>query len=177
MTTTQFRLTSHRTRALALALVAIVQALLLAAVLWPWLQPRLTGEEVRMRVAPVDPIDPFRGAYVQLSYPDLPRSSGIVMDGSGEERPADGRGTVYVPLVREGDLVKGVEALDKAPDSGPYLRCRDEGWQLRCGIESWFTTQGDAERIGRELATGGGVATIRVSGSGRAAIVGLTPNA
>ena len=29
-----------------------------------------------LRVAPVDPIDPFRGAYVELAYPDLPEQAG-----------------------------------------------------------------------------------------------------
>ena len=39
---------------------------------WAPLSARLTGEEVVLRVEPVDPVDPFRGAYVDLSYPDLP---------------------------------------------------------------------------------------------------------
>ena len=39
---------------------------------WPPLSARLTGEEVALRVEPIDPIDPFRGAYVDLGYPDLP---------------------------------------------------------------------------------------------------------
>ena len=54
-----------------IALVAVLQLALVPLAVLPQLSARVTGETYRMRVAPVDPIDPFRGAYIDLSYPDL----------------------------------------------------------------------------------------------------------
>ena len=55
-----------------LGAVCLLQLGLLGGVLWPQLSARVAGEEYRFAVEPVDPIDPFRGAYVVLGYPDLP---------------------------------------------------------------------------------------------------------
>ncbi len=57
--------------ALKVGAVALVQLALVGVAVAPRLSARLTGDEYRLRVAPVDPIDPFRGAYVDLDYPDL----------------------------------------------------------------------------------------------------------
>ena len=55
--------------------VALVQLALVGVAVAPRLSARLTGDEYRLRVQPVDPIDPFRGAYVDLDYPDLGRGA------------------------------------------------------------------------------------------------------
>src|SRR4029078_7535393 len=60
-----------RSVAAKVTVVALVQLVLLAVAVAPRVSPRLTGDEYLLRVAPVDPIDPFRGAYVDLDYPDL----------------------------------------------------------------------------------------------------------
>ena len=54
-----------------IAIVAVAQLALVGVAVAPQLSARAFGDEYRMRVAPVDPIDPFRGAYVDLGYPDL----------------------------------------------------------------------------------------------------------
>ncbi len=61
-------LTSRTGRVAVASLIQL--ALVPLAVAGP-LSARLTGEEYLLEVAPVDPIDPFRGAYVALSYPGL----------------------------------------------------------------------------------------------------------
>ena len=61
--------------ALKVGAVALVQLALVGVAVAPRLSARLTGDEYRLRVAPVDPIDPFRGAYVDLDYPDLQTST------------------------------------------------------------------------------------------------------
>src|SRR5690606_23157401 len=58
-------------RVLLVAGVAVAQLALVAVGVAPQLSARTSGETYRFAVSPVDPIDPFRGAYVDLQYPDL----------------------------------------------------------------------------------------------------------
>jgi len=141
-----------------------VQALLVAGAVAPQLSARLTGDEVLLEVAPLDPIDPFRGAYVTLDYPGLPHAL---------ERPHP-TGTVFVPLQESGDVVTGERVLRAAPEDGRYLRCSSDGFGLRCGIESLFASQAEARRLERQLADGA-VARVRVDGRGNAAVVAVLP--
>ena len=151
---------------LRLGAACLVQLCLLAGVLWPQLSARVAGEEYRFAVEPVDPIDPFRGAYVVLGYPDLP----FQPTDSGERRD---RGTVFVPLEQRDGLWIGREPVETRPSDGPYLRCQAE-YVLRCGIESLFASQDDARRLEQELADGA-VATVRIDERGNAALMGIEP--
>ena len=141
--------------------VTAVQLLLVGVAVQAPLSARLTGDEYLLEVAPVDPIDPFRGAYVTLSYPGL-----------AEVLPDDGSvdGTVYVPLVEDGDVWRGEDAVSERPDRGPYLRCESEGWRVRCGIESLFASQGRARELEQQLRDGA-VARVKVDGRGNAALL------
>jgi uncharacterized membrane-anchored protein len=150
-----------------LAAVLLVQLLLVLLAVLPQLSPRVAGTEVTLRVGPVDPIDPFRGAYVDLAYPDLPDPS---LSGEG----SDERGTAYVPLRQEGEVWVG-GAVQRVQPDGLHLRCNDDSWRLRCGIESWFVGQSVAAEIERAVRDEDAVATIRVDRWGNATIVALQP--
>jgi uncharacterized membrane-anchored protein len=138
------------------------QILLVLVAVGPRLLPRLAGDEYRVLVEPVDPIDPFRGAYVDLDY-------GIQGLDAGSPD-----GTVYVPIepARPGSARRLGRARRIKP-SGPFLRCEGEEFSVRCGIESFFASQREARRLEHELAAGGAVARVKIDGAGRAAIVGL----
>jgi uncharacterized membrane-anchored protein len=153
-------------RRAVVAAVCVGQLLLVGAAVAPRLSARLLGEEYRLAVAPVDPIDPFRGAYVALSYPGLPRE-----DASGDA------GDVYVPLVRDGDVWRGVRLDRRRPAGPPYLACVSSGYAVRCGIESLFASQNQARRLEAALAGGEAVATIRVDRRGHAAVVSVEGDA
>lgn len=129
------------------------------------LSARLTGEEYLLEVAPVDPIDPFRGAYVTLTYPGLPTGQELA------ERPGRDSDVAYVPLVRAGEFWVGLRPVAERPASGPFLRCHDEHWQLRCGIDSWFLPQDEAAAMERAVAQGRAVARVRIDSWGNAALV------
>lgn len=135
------------------ALVVVLQLGIVGAAVSAQLSARLTGEEYLLRVGPVDPIDPFRGAYVQLSYPDL-----LFADDpwDGELSEGDESDDVFVPLKAEGDLLvaSGPPSLDR-PDDGLYIRCTDADWQLRCGIESLFLPQDEAARVQKDINQSG----------------------
>ena len=147
--------------------VLVAQLVLVLLAVLPQLSPRVSGTEVTLRVAPVDPIDPFRGAYVDLGYPDLP-------DRTEDWRDDDERGTAYVPLREEDGVWVGGPVQRQQPD-GLFLRCDDGSWRLECGIESWFVGQSAAAEIERSMRSEDALATVRVDRWGNAAIVALEP--
>lgn len=150
----------HRRLALAVALVFQVVVLLIVA--GPWLLARLTGDEYRLQVQPVDPRDPFRGSYVDLHIRGVPAYS-------------DRNGRAYIALRRNSDgTYRGSGTSASKPANGPFLRCDVDDGEVACGVESFFTSADEAERLGRVLAEGGAVAHVKIDGAGRAAVVDLT---
>jgi len=133
--------------ALLVAGVAAAQLLLVGVSVAPQLSARATGETYLVQVEPVDPIDPFRGAYVALDHPSLsdPRW--------GEDEYGDGTGPagdVYVGIAEKDGLWVGTEWSRQRPDQGPYLKChRSDAWStdLDCGLESFFVDQERATEL------------------------------
>lgn len=163
--------------AVALPLLLLLQLALVAVGVWPQLSARAAGDEITLRVEPLDPIDPFRGAYVTLSYPDLRRGG---QDGSesfegGLGSMEDGRsGVVYVALRRDGEHWAATAWTRERPSDGVFLRCDDRVWQIRCGIESWFLPQDEATAMERAITEGDVVATVKVDSRGNAALVDVS---
>ncbi len=170
------------------AAAAVVQLLLVPVAVFGQLSARLTGEEILLRVGPVDPIDPFRGAYVALRYPDIEPSESDRKYVEDEER-----GDLYVVL-EDRDGVMVAERFSRSrPTEGTYLACDDSGWEVRCGIDSLFLPQDEAARVQRDIdqsglwteefdengvpledgRDSGYVARIKVDSRGHAAVVGL----
>ncbi len=153
-----------RSAVIRVIVVALVSLAFVGAAVAPRLSARLTGDEYRLRVTLVDPIDPFRGTYVDLGYPDI--------RADAEDDGAD-LGHLYITLEREGDVWVAGEYLDERPSSGPYLACSDRGWETRCGIESLFLPQDEAAAMQDDVASGEMVAVVKVDGRGNAALVRL----
>jgi uncharacterized membrane-anchored protein len=150
-----------RSLAAKVTVVALIQLALVGVAVAPRLSARLTGDEYLLRVAPLDPIDPFRGAYVDLDYSDLDHDR----ETPGEE------GTVYIALEQDGDVWVASAYTRQRPSGTPYLACDDRDWRLRCGIESLFLPQDEAASMQRELGDGSMVAVVKVDGRGNAALV------
>jgi uncharacterized membrane-anchored protein len=153
-----------RSIAVKVGAVALVQLALVGVAVAPRLSARLTGDEYRLRVAPVDPVDPFRGAYVDLNYPDLPLDDGHANDAKGE-------GTLYVTLVEDGKVWKAGAYTRERPSGPPYLTCDDRDWRIRCGIESLFLPQDEAAAMQDTMSAGDAVAVVKVDSRGHAALV------
>jgi uncharacterized membrane-anchored protein len=151
-----------RSLALRIGVVAVVQLALVAVAVAPRLSARLTGDEYLFHVQAIDPIDPFRGAYVDLDYPDLQ-----------VDRPSsdDGEGTLYLTLERDGDVWTATGYSRSRPATMPYLTCDDRDWAVTCGIESLFLPQDDAAAMQDTLRNDGAVAVVRVDDRGNAALV------
>ncbi len=148
-----------RRRVLLVAIAA--QLLLLAWVTAPRLSPRLFGNEYRVLVHAIDPIDPFRGRYVALAYVNQPTSFN--------------NGRVWMPLRKQGELWRPASIERDRPRGQPALRCEARVGTPHCGIESFFASPDDARRLDQALRGRGAVARIRIDSAGRAAIVGLDP--
>lgn len=147
----------------------LVQLALVGAAVAPQLSARVSGEEYRFRVAPVDPIDPFRGSYVDLDYPDLQAP-----DGSGPTRSEEeDHETVYLRLAQDGDVWVMTSPTRTRPEDAPYLTCDDRGWRIRCGIESLFLPQEGARELEQAVASGEAVALVRIDSRGNAALMGV----
>lgn len=143
------------------ALVCIVNLGLVGVPVAGQLSARVAGDQIRLRVEPVDPVDPFRGAYVDLSYP------GISTHTTNEA------GDAYVSLARRGYVWKATGVATDRPDEGPFLKCHDDGWRLNCGIESLFVPQDRAREIEAEVSGGDAVAVVKVDARGNAALVSV----
>ena len=146
------------------AAAVVVQLALVAVAVSGQLSARLTGDEYSFRVEPVDPIDPFRGAYVALDYPDLVPNN--------ENLPGD-RGDVFLPLTKDGEAWAAGTPTRTRPDDGPYLACTDRNYEVRCGIDSWFLPQDDARELEGAIRDGDVVARVRIDGRGNAALVAV----
>ncbi|GAA1278326.1 hypothetical protein GCM10009677_35740 [Sphaerisporangium rubeum] len=155
------RLTS---RPVLVAAAVVLQLALLTVAVWPQLSARLTGTRYRLAVGPVDPVDPFRGAYAALQYPGLPVARGL--------RP----GRVFVPLTRDGAVWKGTGVVVARPAAPPYLTCETRGeGPLSCGIDSLFLPEDAARRVQEELRDDRAAAVVRVDDQGNAAVLDIEP--
>jgi len=158
-------------RTVTTGVIAVSQLVLVGVGVAPQLSARLAGDTYVVRVAPVDPIDPFRGAYVALDYPDLRHDDPQSFVDQGLGALDDGEsGDLYIALVERDGVWTASEWSRERPGDGPYLACDDRSWQIRCGIESWFLPQDEARET-EELLRGGAVAELRIDGRGNAAVV------
>ena len=146
------------------AAAVVVQLALVAVAVSGQLSARLTGDEYSFRVEPVDPIDPFRGAYVALDYPDLVPND--------QNLPGD-RGDVFLPLTEDGEVWAAGTPTRTRPDDGAYLACTDRNYEIRCGIDSWFLPQDEARELEGAIRDGDVVARVRIDGRGNAALVAV----
>lgn len=163
-------MTPTRTAVTLLPLLAIQLALVGIGV-FPQVSARLAGDEITLRVEPLDPIDPFRGAYVTLDYPDLRPDGSESVDGGLGPTAREESGTVFVTVREQGDVWVAEDWSRSRPEDGTYLRCSDRDWQTGCGIESWFLPQDEAKAMEQAVSDRGVVATVRVDGRGNAALV------
>lgn len=121
------------------------------------------GSEVTLRTVPVDPIDLFRGRYVQLRY-DI--SQVEVERGT---RPGD---TVYVALHEVDGVWSGEQATRERPAGGPFIRGTYLGGLIEYGIETYYADEDEAPRL--EAEAGRGLLVLAVlDDDGRARISGI----
>jgi len=124
-----------------------------------WKEYRLsTGERVLLRVQPVDPVDPFRGEYVALSY-------GISRLTLASPRIGE---TVYVPLRRDGGEWRGGRISRERPPRGLFIRGRVKPSGIEYGIETFYVEEGTAIEYERAIRRGRLYAQVAIDDDGGA---------
>jgi len=109
---------NRRITVVLLFMVCLVQLGVPAAMIARKEIARRNGESFRFRCAPVDPVDPFRGRYVALSF-EAERFVGPV----GWE-PRSGQ-TAFASIEVDDDGFARVAALlERRPEGGPFVKCR-----------------------------------------------------
>jgi uncharacterized membrane-anchored protein len=159
-------------RIVVTGIIAAGQLALVGVAVAPQLSARTMGDTYLMEVAPLDPIDPFRGAYVALDYPGLRHGDANAWE-PGPGALDDGEsGDVFVVLAEQDGVWVAEDWVRDRPEDGTYLACNDRSWQIRCGIESFFLPQDEAAETER-LLRDGAVAEVRIDGRGNAAVVAV----
>lgn len=162
---------SRRSWIMGLLASVLLQLAILAGLVVYSQYPLWVGTEVRLLTKPVDPRDLFRGQYVRLHYP-LSRQPIPEMELPRADDP------VYVLLRRQGDFweAKGVRLREPKEKQlymrGTITRVSDGQLRIRYGIEAWFVAPGEARRLENSFSDGG-VARVRITPSGRAALVAV----
>jgi uncharacterized membrane-anchored protein len=151
--------------------VAAMLAVVLGSIAWnEW--ELASGTQVRLRVQPVDPHDPFRGEYVDLSYP----ISNIRI--VGPPGPKTGA-TVYVPLRRFNGVWTGGVGMTNRPSNGEtFIRGRVtsanmDSHSVKYGIETFYVEEGQAQKYERAIVDGSLYADVVIDGSGEARLKDL----
>jgi uncharacterized membrane-anchored protein len=118
-----------------------------------------TGTEVTLATTPVDPLDPFRGRYVELRY-EISLLSAPTREG-----------TVYVELEEQGDRWVAYRVHTAYPDTDrPVIRGTVERGAVTYGIETYFADEDEAPRLEREARAGGLLVDVVLDDDGRARI-------
>lgn len=114
----------------------------------------VTGQRILLKVEPIDPLDPFRGEYVDLGYSFSRLQPGEV------QGPSLQRGDIlYVALAPQGRFYEKVGVSREVPREatvflrGTVTQVSAKQIQVTYGIESWFVQKGkglELEREGRD---------------------------
>ncbi len=136
----------------------------------------MTGDEIRLKVRPVDPRDLLRGQYVVLNY-DI---SNVDVKKDTDFKRND---KVYVILQKEREIHVFKEISAHIPTNGQYIKGqvdyirwnydKDKNFKtlnIKYGIENLFAKEKEAKEIEKRL-TKGGVAVIKLDKQGRAKVL------
>jgi len=82
-----------------------------------------SGHEYRLRLAPVDPADPFRGRYMSLAF-DIEAEAATL----NCPPPGEGSCPLYASLVTASDGFATLRSLGTSVPSGDYLLIPSQNW-------------------------------------------------
>ena len=162
-----------------LLVIIVFQMFVLAGVFANAFYPLVWGAEIQVKVIPVDPRSMFRGNYALLKYP----FSNIKTSQFPQKTLIQPNHIVYTSLLKnaEGIYEFGSVSFDK-PKKGLFLKgrlsTRSRGFRardshsIRYGIEAYFLPKKKALALEDKLRQGG-VASLRVSSSGKAVLVAV----
>lgn len=127
--------------------------------------PLWIGDDLYLKVLPVDPVDPMRGRYVTLNFEASRFKSNLAQ---GDFRFGD---IIYVSLDQDG---KPIKASSKRPNEKPFLKGKVQ-WNSQdeisvlYGLEAFFAQVHEA----KDLETKELIAHIKVAPDGEGRLAGL----
>jgi uncharacterized membrane-anchored protein len=139
---------NRRMRTLLVAAAFAVQLIIIGSVIIGPLITTMTGQTIRLAVAPVDPRDPLRGDYLAVAY-----KINSLSEDFGDLKLTTGQ-TVWVPLSREGAVwVQSAEVYTHQPSyqelrrlksavaiKGKVVSAKDR--TVDYGIDRYFVAEG-----------------------------------
>jgi uncharacterized membrane-anchored protein len=166
-------------RPVLFAVAALIQVVLIAAMVIDRASILREGKEVTLQTRPVDPRDFLRGDYVVLSY----EISSVPAGELKGKLPQDRDGRVYVKLAPKADGFYGAVSvhLEPVPVSGNevLVRGRVTNWRwcwncdslnINYGLEKFFVPEGEGRELEHVRNQQKVVIVAAVTSSGRAAI-------
>jgi len=176
----------------AVLVVAGLQTIVLASIVWSRANLLANGREVVIDVIPVDPRDIFRGEYVILGYEfsrtgdvELPKGSRIGNTvyatleksgtGAGEWKLAKVEDALPAATVTDATKVvlkAVVSDLFTRPDTSDPNAAPLRG-RIRFGIESYFVQEGQGKPLEEKVRDGKIQAVVAVGSDGTAALKAL----
>lgn len=156
----------NKRRSILLALVVLLQVAVLAWVATTNARVMMFGEAVVLKTMPVDPLDPFRGEYVRLSYEvsrldlnQVPHAPAVEELGTDDPvvlwmSQPEGRDEWKVSFVSTAEnppeMIGGVPMKGRVTyNEYPQCASCERNLHIEFGIEQFFTPQGEAILIER----------------------------
>lgn len=136
-----------------LALAIAAQLFIPASMISRYQSTLSDGKAYRFAVIPVDPVDPFRGRYVQLNF----GRQHIPYNG---DSPLKRHSIAYASLrINSNGLAETVELFAKKPTSGDFVNVKvgyadaQEYYYVRFLFDRYYATESKAPKIETALST------------------------
>lgn len=152
-----------------------IPVLILLVLAIPPVWTTMTGDVIKIKTAPVDPTDLFRGSYVDLKYEIESVKPSQVDDSIKTEFNTRNMGDykkVYVRLKQNSDGLYDVDYVTKEkPTKGVYLKGEleipyelqnPETLQIRYGLDNYFASEEKAKEIEKDALANPSVAVVKV---------------
>ncbi|MES1041956.1 GDYXXLXY domain-containing protein [Peribacillus simplex] len=156
-------------------IVFSIPVLILLVLAIPPVWTTMTGDVIKIKTAPVDPTDLFRGSYVALKYEIESVKPSQIDDSIKTEFTTKNMGDfkkVYVRLKQNEDGLYIVDYVTKEkPGKGVYLKGEleipydlqnAETIQIRYGLDNYFASEEKAKEMEKEALANPSIAVVKV---------------
>ncbi|WP_342615095.1 GDYXXLXY domain-containing protein [Peribacillus frigoritolerans] len=156
-------------------IVFSIPVLILLILAFPPVWTTMTGDVIKIKTAPVDPTDLFRGSYVALEYEIESVKPSQVDDSIKTRFNTRNMGDykrVYVRLKQNTDGLYVVDYVTKEkPGKGVYLKGEleipydlqnAETIQIRYGLDNYFASEEKAKEMEKDALANPSVAVVKV---------------
>ncbi|PVZ68350.1 GDYXXLXY domain-containing protein [Pelagibaculum spongiae] len=160
----------------------LLQGCILAGILIKSAIPLWTGQQIRVKMNPVDPRSLFRGNYAQITYP----FSQVSADKFEQPELLREGEIVYASLKPSADNLWVLDSVSlETPAGGVFLRGRmaqmiswrePKVFRIKYGVEAWFAPKDKALALEAQLRDKSGVAVLKVADNGQARIESIEAN-